>query len=62
MPAWYRIRDGERFATPSGEFKFAGELIELEADVAALHVARLERVDQAEADGEPQPVAAEGSA
>lgn len=40
----YRIRPGERFVMDKGEVKLGGEVIELEADVAAHHAGRIDEV------------------
>lgn len=40
----YRIRAGERFVMDKGEVKLGGEVIELEADVAAHHTGRIDEV------------------
>lgn len=40
----YRIRPGERFVMDKGEVKLGGEVIELEADVAAHHTGRIDEV------------------
>lgn len=40
----YRIRPGERFVQSDGSVKLGGEIIELEADVAAHHAGRIDEV------------------
>lgn len=40
----YRIRPGERFVMDKGEIKLGGDVVELEADVAAHHVGRIDEV------------------
>jgi hypothetical protein len=40
----YRIRSGYRFRLPDGALKTAGDVIELDDDVAQMHVDKLEPV------------------
>lgn len=40
----YRVRPGERFVQSDGSIKEGGEIIELEADVAAHHTGRIDEV------------------
>jgi hypothetical protein len=50
----YRIRPGERFVMDKGVIKLGGEVIELEADVAAHHVGRIDEVPPPETPIEAQ--------
>lgn len=50
----YRIRAGERFLLAKGEVKIGGEIVELEADVAAHHAGRMDEVPADEKSPAPE--------
>lgn len=55
----YLIRSGCRFRTADGQVKGAGDVIELDDDVAQVHADKLEPV-QAEPDPAPEEASPEG--
>jgi hypothetical protein len=57
----YLIRSGCRFRTADGQVKVAGDVIELDDDVAQVHAEKLEPVEPASAEPDTAEASPEGA-